>query len=444
MEPHLSSPQNSRVPISVVLITKNEEHNIADCLESVKWAEEIIVVDGFSSDKTVEIIKRYTNKIQFREMDVEGRHRNFAYSLASQEWILSLDADERVSPELASEIKEVVQKNDPRFSGYAIPIKTFIGKKWIRKAGYYPARKLRMHRKGKFRYDESGVHPRAFLDGKERPLRSDILHYGFRDITHFFDKLNNQTTLEAQKWIQDGRSINTPRLLYKSFDRFFRNYIGKKGYQDGFMGFLMSIGHGLYQILTYAKYLELRNQKQSKIIFIDRDGVINEDVIGDYIKRWEDFHFIPGSLEAMKELSIHGFEIVIISNQAGIGDGAYSESALKDITNKMLEQLKQNSVQVHGVYYCLHGKDAGCECRKPKTGLFFQASRKIQFNPSQTYFIGDKVSDVEAGKKFGLKTLFVLTGHGSIDQSKLTGDLIPEKILPSIKEAVDYILNGYH
>lgn len=247
--------------LSVVVITKNEECNLRGCLESVKWAKEIIIVDGNSSDQTVEIAKKYTGKISTREMDIEGRHRNFAYAQATGEWILSLDADERVSPELALELQEIVRKNDPAFSGYAIPIKTFIGKRWIKAAGYYPARKLRLHRKGKFRYEESGVHPRAFLDGKERPLKSDILHYGFRDFSHFIEKLNNQTTLEAQKWISDNRRVKTPKIIYKSFDRFMRNYIGKKGYTDGFQGFIMSVFHGLYQLFTYAKYLELKRDR---------------------------------------------------------------------------------------------------------------------------------------------------------------------------------------
>ncbi len=433
---------NHQVPLSVVIITKNEEKNLPDCLESIQWAKEIILVDGFSSDRTVAIAERYTDKIHLRKMDIEGKHRNFAYSLATQEWILSLDADERVSFELAQEIKEVVKKNDPNFAGYAVPVKTFIGNRWVKAAGYYPARKLRIHRKGKFRYEETSVHPRAFLDGKEQPLKNDILHYGFRDFTHFFDKLNNQTTLEAEKWIQDNRKIGISKLISKAVDRFLRNYIGKKGFKDGFMGFLMSMAHGLYQLMTYAKYLELKKQKLRKVIFIDRDGVINEDLIGDYIKTWNDFRFIPGSIEALKKLNGEGYDIIIISNQAGIGDGIYSESALNDITNKMLHELKQNSVNVRGVYYCLHGKDVGCECRKPKTGLFQWAAKEIKFNPSETYFIGDKATDIKAGKQFGLKTLFVLTGHGLIDQAKLTPELRPEKILPSIKEAADYVLGG--
>ena len=179
---------------------------------------------------------------------------------------------------------------------------------------------------------------------------------------------------------------------------------------------------------------------KEKIIFIDRDGVINEDPIGDSVKFWEDFRFIPGVVDALKLLSSAGFQIIIISNQAGIGDGEYTEKALDKITKNMLRELEIKDIPIRQVYYCLHGKEAGCNCRKPKTGLFEQAAREISFDPRETYFIGDKLSDVQAGKNFGLKTIFVLTGHGNLDKSKLTGSSIPEKIFPSLKEAVDYLL----
>ncbi len=180
--------------------------------------------------------------------------------------------------------------------------------------------------------------------------------------------------------------------------------------------------------------------KTKQVVFIDRDGVINEDPIGDYVKHWEDFRFIPGTIKALKKIYKAGFGIVIISNQAGIGDGLYPESALKIITANMLFELKKNGIEIQGVYYCLHGKDANCDCRKPKTGLFRQAAREIDFNPSGTYFIGDKASDIQAGKNFGLRTLFVLTGHGKNDRPKLKGAEEPEHIFHSLTEAVDYIL----
>lgn len=179
---------------------------------------------------------------------------------------------------------------------------------------------------------------------------------------------------------------------------------------------------------------------ERKTIFIDRDGVINEDPIGDYVKRWEDFRFIPGVIQALKQLTDHDFEIVIISNQAGIGDGIYSKAALEEITEGMKKELNRNGVRLRGIYYCLHGKEENCDCRKPKTGLFRQATKDIDFNPSETFFIGDKVSDIQAGRDFGLRTLFVLTGHGTQDQFRLKEGERPEEIFSSLKEAVDYVI----
>jgi glycosyltransferase involved in cell wall biosynthesis len=254
--------KTKKIPISVVIITKNEEQNLTGCMESVKWAKEIVIVDGGSTDRTVEIAKKYTDKILTRQMDIEGRHRNFAYSQATQDWILSLDADERVSSELAEELKQVVTQSNSPISAYSIPIKTYIGNRWLKSAGYYPARKLRLHRKGKFRYEESGVHPRAYLDGKEKNLNGDIIHYGYRNFTHMIEKLNNQTTLEAEKWISENRKVGFLKIIYKMIERFLRNYFGKKGYADGFMGFFMSAQHALYQLLTYAKYWEIKKHKQ--------------------------------------------------------------------------------------------------------------------------------------------------------------------------------------
>lgn len=173
-----------------------------------------------------------------------------------------------------------------------------------------------------------------------------------------------------------------------------------------------------------------------RIIFIDRDGVINVDPIGDYIKRWEDFHFEEGSLEAMKELSHRGFSIIIISNQAGIGDGVYPESVLWDIHEKMMAVFKEKDISVEGAYYCLHGKNAGCRCRKPEVGLFERAAAKYQFKAEDTYFIGDKLSDIQAGKAFGLKTVFVRTGHGKLEEKLLKGRLVPDLNADNLSEAV--------
>ncbi len=245
--------------ISVVVITRNEEANIAECLKSARWADELIVVDDQSLDRTVEITRQFTEKVFIRRMENEGRHRNWAYQQAVGDWVLSLDADERVSPELAEEIRKVLEKGG-KYTGYAIPIRTYIGKRWIRYGGWYPAGKLRLFKKGKFRYEESEVHPRIFMEGKSRLLNSDIIHYGYRNLEHFFAGLNAQTTKEAEKWFREKRKITFFTLCRKMIDRFLRRFLIKRGYKDGFMGIIIASADSLYQFFSYAKYWEKRSK----------------------------------------------------------------------------------------------------------------------------------------------------------------------------------------
>ncbi|MDD2688676.1 MAG: glycosyltransferase family 2 protein [Candidatus Omnitrophica bacterium] len=248
--------------LSAVVITKNEERNIRGCLDSVAgFADEIILVDDESSDKTVDIAKEFTNKIIIRKMDVEGRQRNFAYAKARNLWVLSLDADERLTSELKKEIKEVLTDNT-KYNGFTIPRRNFIGDYWVRHGGWYPSPQLKLFRKDKFRYEEVGVHPRAFMDDPCGHLKSDIIHYSYRDLEDFLSKLNNQTTREAQKWFNQNKPMRLPRFIYRSIDRFLRTYIGRRGYKDGYIGFAVAFYASLYQFISYLKYRELILRKE--------------------------------------------------------------------------------------------------------------------------------------------------------------------------------------
>jgi len=247
--------------LSVVIVTKNEESCIAECLESVKWANEIIVVDDESTDRTIEIAKIYTNKIFYRKMDIEGKHRNWAYAQASNLWVLSLDADEKVTPELKTEIEEAVKSAE--FAAYDIPLRNFIGNYWVKYGGWYPASKVRLFRKDKFKYEEAEVHPRAIIDGKCGHLINDIVHKGYPDLEHFMNSVNRQSTLEARKWINTGRKMTVIWAVWRAVDRFFRRYLRKKAYKDGMYGFVIAYFDSLYQILSYLKFREMQKNSRS-------------------------------------------------------------------------------------------------------------------------------------------------------------------------------------
>jgi len=245
--------------LTVVILTKNEAYNIRDCIDSVSdWADETIVVDDFSTDETVQTAESLGAKIIIKRMDNEGKHRNWAYAQAKNTWVLSLDADEKVTEELKQEITEAT--GDTQCVAYSIPLRNYIGSFWVRHGGWYPAAKVRLFRKDKFKYEEVVVHPRAFIDGECGHLKSDIIHKGYPDFEHFLASLNRQTTLEAQKWITTKVKMSRARIVRRTIDRFLRRYIRKKGFKDGFIGFMIAFFDSLYQIMSYAKFWQLRQE----------------------------------------------------------------------------------------------------------------------------------------------------------------------------------------
>lgn len=250
---------SEKIPLSVVVCAKNEEANIEECLRSVSgWADEIIVVDDQSSDRTAAISRGF-GRVLSRKMENEGIHRNWAYSQAANRWVLSLDADETVSPELRDEIGRAIR--DPEYVCYDIPLRNYIGAYWVRHGGWYPAAKVRLFCKDLFRYEEVQVHPRAFIQGKTGHLRKDIIHKGYPDLEHFLASVNRQTTLEAAKWIATGRKMTCGHMLWRATDRFFRRYLRKQGWRDGMYGFLIAFFDTLYQFLSYVKYREMINRR---------------------------------------------------------------------------------------------------------------------------------------------------------------------------------------
>ncbi|MCM8801501.1 MAG: HAD family hydrolase [Candidatus Omnitrophica bacterium] len=182
------------------------------------------------------------------------------------------------------------------------------------------------------------------------------------------------------------------------------------------------------------------------VVFLDRDGVINK-YPGDkeYVKSWEEFHFLYGIKSALKELQKNGFKIFIISNQAGVAKRIYSEKALNKITENMLNELRKNRIKIDGVYYCIHQEKDNCLCRKPKTGLLDKAISKLNsegycLDPLKSYFIGDTIRDIQTGKARGLKTILVFSGKEK-PEDKATWQVLPDYTALNLSEAVKIILN---
>lgn len=178
-----------------------------------------------------------------------------------------------------------------------------------------------------------------------------------------------------------------------------------------------------------------------KVVFIDRDGVINVD-LWKYVETWKEFRFEKGALEGLKVLSDKGFDIFIISNQAGVGDGIFSEAAMWQVHEKMVAAMAKREIKIRGARYCTHAKKAKCDCRKPKTALLEKAVARIEFDRKRTYFVGDKLSDLEAGKNFGIRTILVRTGYGKETEKKLTKKLQPDHIVNDLRDAVPLILKA--
>ena len=177
-----------------------------------------------------------------------------------------------------------------------------------------------------------------------------------------------------------------------------------------------------------------------KAIFIDRDGVVNKDPGGwtktDYVTDWKDFHFIPGTLEALKILKEKGIKVIVASNQGGVNKGLYTKAELSRVNSLMLREIEHAGGAIEEVFYCIHKDEDNCDCRKPKPGMLEMAAKKYGIDPKTTYYIGDAKTDVMAGKSAGCKTILVLSGKSSredVDAWEEKPDHIFENLLEAVK-----------
>jgi glycosyltransferase involved in cell wall biosynthesis len=248
--------------LTVTVITRNEAANIAAALESVRWADEVIVVDSESTDETVEIARRYTSQVIVRPWPGYIQQKNFAASQASHDWILSLDADERVSPALADEIRRTIGQPSP-VTGYRIPRVTFHLGRWIRSTDWYPDFQLRLYDRRRAQWAGKYVHESVRAEGPVGRLRGELQHYAYRDIAHHLQTMDRYTTLAARQMHEEGRRANWVDILITPRLTFFRNYILRGGFRDGVAGLIVSALNSYYVGLKFAKLWELSSLSTS-------------------------------------------------------------------------------------------------------------------------------------------------------------------------------------
>ncbi len=243
--------------ISAVIITFNEEKRLEPALKSLAGlVSEIIVVDSFSTDNTVRLAKKYTNKVFQRKWTDYSDQKNYANTRASFPWILSLDADERISPELREEILEV-KKEEPECDGFLIPRQVYYLGKWIRHSGWYPDRKLRLFRKDRARWEGEFVHERLVIEGKIQKLNGSIHHFTYRNISEHLDRINKFSELGAQKLYAKRKKCRWHHLVFMPFLRFMKSFFWRAGFLDGYPGFIVSVLNGYSIFLRYAKLREI-------------------------------------------------------------------------------------------------------------------------------------------------------------------------------------------
>ena len=246
--------------ITAIIPTKNEAKNIAAAIESVSWADEILVIDSYSTDETVAIAQQKGAKIIQRVIDSFGKNKNYAISQATHPWVFILDADERVTPELQAEILNLLQ-TEPEKTAYWIYRQTYFMDKLVKYSGWQSDKVIRLFRKD-CRYKEVNVHEEIATEGEVGVLKNKLLHYTYNTIEQYLEKWDRYTTLSAKDRAAKTKEVTLFHLAVKPAVRFLRHYIIKLGFLDGKVGFIISY---MAEVSVFMRYLKLwRFQEENK------------------------------------------------------------------------------------------------------------------------------------------------------------------------------------
>ncbi len=250
--------------LTTCIITYNEEENIKDCINSVKsFSDEIIVVDSLSKDKTTEIAKSLGAKVILQEFLGHVQQKQFAVDSSSNDWIFSIDADERASEELSNKIIELKKENFNGFHGFYVNRRNYYLGKWIKYGGWYPEKRIRLFNRkfgywgGKNPHDKVIMKPQS----KTGDLNLDIIHFPYKNITHHLDVINKYSTISAKEKIEKGEKVYFYNLIFNPAFKFFKAYVLKKGFLMGKIGFIHATMGAISSFMKYLKTWEMQNEK---------------------------------------------------------------------------------------------------------------------------------------------------------------------------------------
>ena len=261
--------------LSVTVITKNEAADIGGALQSVAWADELIVVDSGSTDGTPSIARRYTERVIEREWPGYIAQKNYAASIASHEWILSLDADERVTPALATEIRTLMATPPPH-AAYRAPRVTWHLGRWIRSTDWYPDYQTRLYDRRSAEWTGRYVHEAVSVRGATGQLKGELQHFAYRDIADHLETIDRYTTYAARQMHESGRSAGLLEIAVHPPLAFLRNYVAHGGIRDGVPGLVVSALNSYYVFLKFAKLWELQHAERPLRLATTKDTADTE------------------------------------------------------------------------------------------------------------------------------------------------------------------------
>ena len=275
-----------RQSLSIAIVAHNEGKIIERCLQSCLWANEIVVIDAGSTDKTAYLAK----KMKAQVYSVENQplmkiNMNLSFEKCQSDWIFSLDADERITSQLQEEIKKVINSGS-NYVAYRIPRKNIIFGKWIQHTGWYPDYQIRLFRKGKGRFLAKNVHELLTVDGPIGTLRNDIKHLHYQSVSEFIEKLNRYTDIEAEKLIKEKQMVTWKDVLVFPMNEFLSRFFARQGYKDGLHGFVLSLLMAFYWEIVFAKVWERKENFRD----ITPDNFLSE-VLKEFSKAAKDIRF---------------------------------------------------------------------------------------------------------------------------------------------------------